>query len=125
MVTKKISQAIEDTVFIEAESLWMEHVLSQLGEVEFRKLREMPREVLDEMKGFIQRNSLAVIAYRVEGRKPLHCCCSRCLKAHLERVCKDFGLPEEIKKVSEIFNCESGHGGYYIDNSELFKVSLG
>ncbi|MFH1802383.1 MAG: hypothetical protein ABH864_02930 [archaeon] len=121
MVLKKISQAIEDTVFIEAESLWMEHVLSQMGESNFKRLRNLPEEILDEMRGFIKRNSLAIIAYRIDGRKPLHCCCSRCLKAHLARKCREMGYDEHGKAVERMFDCEMGHDGYYVDNSELFK----
>lgn len=121
MVLKKISQQIEDTVFIEAESLWMEHVLSQMGGDNFKKLRNLPEEILDEMRKFIERNSLAVVAYRIEGRKPLDYCCSRCLKAHLSRKCKEMGYDEHEKAIGGMFDCEAGHEGYYVDNSELFK----
>ncbi|MBU0907487.1 MAG: hypothetical protein KKD18_04635 [Nanoarchaeota archaeon] len=122
MVFKTISQAIEDTVFVEAESLWMEHVVSELDEGDFQAIGEMPREILEEMRKFVERNSLVIIAYRIDGRKPLHCCCSRCLKAHLIKKCKERGFGEQGKVISRMFNCETGHNGYYIDDSELFEV---
>ncbi|MBU1051290.1 MAG: hypothetical protein KJ718_01915 [Nanoarchaeota archaeon] len=122
MVLKKVYAKFEDTIFIEAESLWMEHVLSQIGQDSFKRLRNLPNELLDEMRSFIKRNSLAIVAYRIESRKPLHYCCSKCLKAHLFKKCQDLGLENYQNAISKIFECEAGHEGYYLDNKKLIGI---
>src|SRR3989338_9637177 len=136
MVLKKYYQAIEDTVFIEAEGL-QTNPSFYIGEGNLKKLGSLPKEILNETKSFIKRNSLAVVAYKIENHKPLHCCCSRCLKARLMRKCDELGMKdkpsvsihspkhgqvkEHKKIISEIFDCETGHDGYYLDGSKLFK----
>ncbi|MFH1290799.1 MAG: hypothetical protein ABIH92_05330 [Nanoarchaeota archaeon] len=122
MVLKKLSPALENTIFIEAESLWMEHILSRIGQDSFKRLRNLPNELLDEMRSFIRRNSLAIVAHRIETRKPLYCCCTKCLKAHLFKKCDDFGLNNHKNAVLGIFECEIGHEGYYVDDETLVKI---
>jgi len=123
MVLNKILQSEHETIFIEAESLWMEHVLSQLGEENFRMLKKLPSRVLEEMRGFIRRNSLAVVAYRIENKKPLHCCCSKCLKAHLIKRSNELHLSRNVESVlNKIFDCDEGHESYYLDGGDLVEI---
>lgn len=124
MVLKNVYRAAENTVFIEAESLWVDQVLSRMRREDFSMLSSLPEKILNEAREFIKRNSLVVVAYKVENRKPLHCCCARCLKAHLIKKCDELDMKKHKTKLSEIFRCETGHYGYYVDDSRLIKNSF-
>jgi len=121
MVLKKIYQATEGTVFVEAESLCFDGVLEGENSKDYEKSRILPEKLLDEVRSFVKRNSLAVVACEVGERRQIHCCCPRCLKAHLIKKCDKLGLIEYKQRLSRIFKCKTGHDGYYLDGSKLFK----
>lgn len=122
MVLKKLFQAVEEKVFAAEGGLWMEQVLSQIGEGSIEGAKTLPENLVVEMRDFIKRNSLAIVAYKIEGRKPLYCCCPRCLKAHLMRKCRESGFGNYKKAIGKMFDCEIGHGEYYMDGSELSRI---
>ena len=72
----------------------------------------IPQSLLLEIKKFSKRNNL------VKQR-----CCLRCLKAHIiKRAIKINSAPKTINRLSDLFNCEIGHNGYYTDKGTLIKL---
>ena len=78
----------------------------------------MPDALLLEMENFVERNALITVASHLEDKKPIKQCCRKCLKAHLF---KKFGRDFE-KLLNWVFDCETGHGGYYLDGQNLIKI---
>ncbi len=84
---------------------------------------EIPRALIDEMESFTERNSLAVIAHTLKNKKPIHICCSRCLKAHMLKKAKELRLNNRTLRVMNLYiKGPIGHNGFYIDKEELKKV---
>ena len=119
MVLKKLSQLLNGD-FVDADSLSVSHAFS-LGSVAM--LGRLPEKLMSSMASFIKRNSLAIIGSSLSDKKPIHSCCPRCLKAYALRKAEEEGLNEEVKdELTVIFECERGHGGYYLDRGKLIRV---
>ncbi|MBU0761054.1 MAG: hypothetical protein KJ600_02400 [Nanoarchaeota archaeon] len=104
MVLEKIYPAAEEWVFVDGEF-------------------DLPQKLLKEIRGFVKRNSLGAVAYRIENKEPVSYCCQRCLKAHLSKKVKRMNLDKNVmKKLTVLLDCESGHGGYYVDGVRLVRV---
>lgn len=89
-----------------------------------RKVHFLPKELIDEMKDFTERNALVVFASRLETKEECWKCCERCLKAHVLEKCKKLEVGEKIRSmIDDIFGCEAGHDGYYLDGDVLVKIS--
>lgn len=89
-----------------------------------KKIHFLPTEVINEMKEFTARNALFVFASCLEGKEPCHKCCEQCLKAHTLKKCKEMNLGTKIYTLlDEVFPCETGHDGHYVDNDTLLKIS--
>ena len=72
----------------------------------------MPDELISELEEFSFRN-------QIEGKY-----CERCLKAHAIKTAREMGLNGTTRKVIEnIFNCETGHNGYYLDKEEIKEIT--
>ena len=77
--------------------------------------------IVNEIKNFIQRNSL-VVSKNKSGKVDVHFCCN-CLKAHLKNVAKKRNIDENASRIlCAILHCQTGHGGYYIDANKLIKI---
>ena len=112
MVIKKISKALESTIFIGA------NLLNKID-----KLAKIPWGLLKEADKFIRRNSLIVVAHRIEDKRPIHECCESCLEAHLIKKANEMKFDNDVKRnIKQVFNCEIGHEGYYLDKGRLIRV---
>jgi len=50
-------------------------------------------------------------------------CCPRCLKAHAVKRAQSMKLePKLISLIRNLFECETGHLGYYMDRKAIVKV---
>ena len=113
MVIKRISKAIEGTVLIGA---------NVLGKIDY--LTRLPVKIMKEAQLFIKRNSLAVVAYTIDEKAPIHKCCENCLGAHLMRKADSLGLDNKAKEnIVKAFDNHIGHEGYYLDKGRLVRVS--
>jgi len=88
-----------------------EHAISLEGKVEF------PKEFLEKVESFIQRNSVAV------DEKKRKVCCGKCLKAYSKKLANEMNLESGIQDFleKEIKETE-GHDGYFIDKEKLIKI---
>ena len=83
-----------------------------------------PEEFINEVKRYAKRNAFT-LDYTIHDRQKnkIRVCCSQCLKAHALEKARKMNLGNElIKKIEEMFECEAGHNGYYIDKEELKKI---
>lgn len=88
-----------------------------------KKIHFLPKEVIDEMSEFTKRNSLIVFATCLEGQEPCYKCCEQCLKAHAIKKCKELELGKKsCELINEVFLCEAGHDGHYVDDGELVRI---
>lgn len=72
-------------------------------------------DVIQELEDFVHRNLI------VESDKNGYC--GRCLKAHAMHQLKKSGLSKEaIRFMDNIFLCETGHHGYYLDENNLIRI---
>lgn len=89
------------------------------------QLLEISHEIIEEIEKFSERNKIVEVATRLKDRKPVYRCCERCLKAHLLNMLREGKIKVGvIKIVNLLFNCETGHDGYYIDNDKLEKCEI-
>jgi hypothetical protein len=97
--------------------------LSSLLKTKIAKRILLPTALIEELEDFTERNSLAIMAYSLPDRKPIHKCCPQCLKAHIIKTAKDLKIGKhEVKLISSLFNCKAGHNGYYLDLDNLVKT---
>ncbi|MEM4271495.1 MAG: hypothetical protein QXD13_00145 [Candidatus Pacearchaeota archaeon] len=77
-----------------------------------------------EVRNFIKRNIIIESTMICnEGRFSSQIpCCPQCLKAHMLKKAKKFGLDEEkIYLLEQCLKCEEGHNGYYLDVNKMLK----
>lgn len=85
----------------------------------------VPKKLLNEVMKFRERNALAILAYRLKDKKPVHYCCPRCLKAYLIKKTRELKLGEEAERMlNKMLKCETGHEGYFIDGNHLIKIDF-
>ena len=131
MSLKKSFSMRVGNVFVEeqantADDILVEQIASQTSKEKLEEILGLPKKLLFEMRGFIRRNSLAVIGYSIKNKKPIHYCCPSCLNAHLIKKARDFGFEKDIEEsLKKIFDCEIGHRGYYLDRNKLIKLKIG
>lgn len=84
----------------------------------------LPDNLIGEMESFTERNSLVNMKVsKQNGKAELNHCCPRCLKAHALKTGKEIGLDNiSLFFISRLFNCKSGHDGYYLDENNLVKI---
>lgn len=83
------------------------------------ELGGLPDSLLWKMDEFNMRNSLAVVGSALGENEPIHKCCESCLKAFsLEKA----DSSQEKAIIEKIFDCRTGHNGYYVDGEELIVV---
>lgn len=76
----------------------------------------IPDSLINELENYVNRNNL------VQNPNLVHSCCPQCLKAHALKTADSFGMEKEAKQfINELFDCESGHLGYYLDCEDLIK----
>ncbi len=87
------------------------------------KPQEMPLAIIEEIEEFTERNSIAVIAYTIPERKPIHRTCPQCLKAHIIKTAQNLGVNRiAITNLISSLHCETGHNSFYLDEDKLIKV---
>ena len=73
----------------------------------------IPDDLIVELEDFAERNSIV--------NSPSVTCC-RCLKAHALKQAEKETLSKSTKDfLMQIFDCEEGHNGYYLDGGRLIK----
>ena len=83
------------------------------------QIKNIPDKLTDELNHFIKRNSLVFLHLPNTANG----ICKRCLKAHAIRKAQEMNLHKWIIcSISEKFDCEAGHNGYYLDKSKLIKI---
>ncbi|MCA9485610.1 MAG: hypothetical protein KC506_02085 [Nanoarchaeota archaeon] len=124
MVLKQKISASEGTFSVVEKVQTVERLFPEKSSETRKKIHFLPRELIDEMNDFTCRNSLIVFASCVGGKEPCHKCCEQCLKAHVIKKCKEKDMGKNVVSVlNEIFLCEAGHDGHYIDSDVLMKNS--
>lgn len=81
----------------------------------------LPAKLVHSARSFLRRNPVAVVAHRIDNHEPIHCCCGRCLKAHLIKKCNENKMTRQKEKVLKLLPCEIGHDGYYKDGARILK----
>lgn len=89
----------------------------------------IPLELIKEMDGFVARNVLVDLGENTKlntgGSKCRFRCCNRCLKAFALSKAKDMCLSAETTELLDaLFDCETGHDGYYLDAGNLSDCRL-
>ena len=83
----------------------------------------LPDALISELEEFAKRNSIFSVTDMINENKSILHCCPRCLKAHAIKRAKGLKLNKEsVNYLEKIFNCETGHMGYYIDEELLVKI---
>lgn len=86
----------------------------------------LPDNLIAELEEFISRN----VVIKLEAETPrtsleLGKCCIRCLKAHAIRRGMETGLDKvSLAFLEGLFDCETGHDGYYLDSDKLVKIEM-
>lgn len=84
---------------------------------------KIPLALLDEMKLFCSRNVL-IFPLREPNSFEAYPCCQRCLKAFAIEKAKELELGEGVLALlDKMFDCETGHDGYYLDGEHVLKNS--
>jgi hypothetical protein len=79
----------------------------------------VPDVLIAELEDFAARNSVNALHKKKAERH----CCIRCLKAHARRKSEELGLNRKVREfLVELFECEEGHNGYYLDRENLIQV---
>ncbi len=80
----------------------------------------LPSSYLRALREFIQRNALVREDYSLQDGRVGAICCDQCLKAYALRLARDMHLEEDaLNYVGDLFPCETGHDGYYLDRESL------
>jgi hypothetical protein len=89
--------------------------------VEMNSEISIPLSLIEEMDRFVVRNALVDLGKRRNGNlKYGFKCCNRCLKAFALGKARELGLNQEtIGIIDALFDCETGHDGYYLDADNL------
>ncbi len=119
----KISQSVSETPF-EGNSLVESEIELLLRKVSIDKKIEIPYEFIKEINEYARRNSFT-FDYTIHKNKTsnIRVCCTQCVKAHALEKSKQMKLGKEISDaIEEMFECETGHNGYYIDKEDLKKI---
>ncbi len=83
----------------------------------------IPDLLISEIEKFNKSNYIALTESPLNKERYIYHSCPRCLKAHTLKKAQEIGLDEAaINYVSQLFDCEKGHHGYYLDNEELKEI---
>ncbi len=84
----------------------------------------LPDDLIAELEDFISRNAIVNIeSDRLGKHIEINQCCIRCLKSHALSKGREFGLDSKsLSFLEDLFKCESGHNGYYLDSGNLVKT---
>lgn len=79
-----------------------------------RKNILIPDDLLFELENFAKRNAIPHSQGRI---------CCKCLKAHALKKAKEMNFSQKsINFLEDIFICQQGHDGYYIDKGYLIEI---
>ena len=82
-----------------------------------KRVGKLSDQLSRELESFAKRNS--IFSTKVND-KLVHHCCPSCLKAHALKKAKEMNT--DVKAIEEMFQCETGHLGYYLDDEEIVKI---
>jgi len=82
-----------------------------------KRVGKLPDSFVKELESFAKRNS--IFSTKVDDQLVYHCCPS-CLKAHALKKAGE--MKHNLKEIEEMFDCEIGHLGYYLDKGEIIKI---
>ena len=120
---KKSTQSVSE-IPPDGNSLEESTIESMLRKVVRDHKVEIPDEFIEEINEYAKRNAFT-FDYTIHKNKTsnVRVCCTQCLKAHALEKAKEMNLEKEIiDALDEMFGCETGHNGYYIDKEELRKI---
>ena len=109
---------------LDGNSLIESTVESLLKKVVKTEKDAFPDEFIREIKRYAKRNAFT-LDYTIHNNHSnrIKVCCSQCVKAHALEKAKRMNLGKEaIKSIEEMFECEIGHNGYYLDREEVKKI---
>ena len=117
-MTQKLSYQASEPNSLDRDT---EVILSKLSDKIYSLEIQSPCKILNKIKDFIKRNSLAVTK-NSNGKPAIHFCCN-CLKAHIIKIAKENKLGKSItNSLTMVLNCSLGHDGYYLDADKLIKI---
>lgn len=83
----------------------------------------LPSWFAARLETFAQKNALAS-AYSPMRAEVISCCCRQCLKANALALARNAALsPAALALLSRLFNCKTGHDGYYLNQGKLIPVN--
>jgi hypothetical protein len=105
---------------IEGEAKFIGLDVYQLRENLIQSEIDADEKFLAEIEKFASRNTIFADS---NGKKEKHICCGLCLRAHSVKVARELGLGKKtINDIRNLFTCDEGHYGYYLDSGEVKKV---
>ena len=118
-MTQKLSYQASELNSLDRDT---EEILSKLSDKIYSLEIQSPYKILNKIKSFIKRNSLA-ITKKSNGKPTIHFCCN-CLKAYIIKIAKENNLGKNItNSLTIVLNCSLGHDGYYLDADKLMKIT--
>ena len=80
----------------------------------------IPLDLQKEIENFLISN---VAAAKYSNGKVRIYCCQNCLKAHVLQVARNLDCDyETLVYLNDLFPCEAGHMGYYLNNGILINL---
>ena len=83
---------------------------------------KLPEFLVKEMLLFSGRNSIIKINECASCGEEINIACPQCMKAHLLKATRESGKNEIAELITEFFNYEAGHEGYYLDENRDVKI---
>lgn len=89
------------------------------SQTEKRNYEAYPENMINEIKMFIERNIISTNKNKVK-------ICKQCLKAFIIEKALESNLDlKQINLISKKIKGPAGHGGYYLDEKRLKRISFG
>jgi len=119
MTLKQSQQALEISSKILDGEVPIGNLLSKYRDFGLENGILVPEILIAELEDFAARNSINGLH---RDKMKSHCC-TRCLKAHALRKSDELGLNKKARTfLEELFECEEGHDGYYLDRESLIEI---
>ena len=116
MILKNLQQDSE--TLYERETIVEHEVEELIYDVLERSNWQIPDEFLDEVRKYAKRNAFAFDSYSIhQGENiTIKACCKHCLKAYIIQKARELKInSESVSVIEEVFDCEGGHNGYYLE----------
>ncbi|MAG38292.1 hypothetical protein CMI45_02815 [Candidatus Pacearchaeota archaeon] len=124
MVLKNNLQQTSETLY-ERETIVEHEVEEMIYEILEKSDWSVSGKLIDEIKKYANKNSFVFDSYSIHDNEDVtvKVCCIKCLKAHALAKAKELELNSDLIRVlEEVFNCDTGHNGYYLNREKAIKV---